>query len=141
MDAKLEPERLVSEPPIDPSDPYEREGQTFPRLTPDQIARAAEFGVEETVPEDAMLFERGQRSIDFFIIIDGAVEIFDRDDACEPSVIHVHLAGGVHRRGQTSSTRAKPSSARGASRKSRVVRIKNADFRRMAITESDIRPR
>ena len=137
MDAKLEPERLVSEPPIDPSDPYEREGQTFPRLTPDQIARAAEFGVEETVPEDAMLFERGQRSIDFFIIIDGAVEIFDRDDACEPSVIHVHLAGEFTGEVNLFNARETLIGAR-ASRKSRVIRIKNADFRRMAITESDI---
>ena len=112
MDAKLEPERLVSEPPIDPSDPYEREGQTFPRLTPDQIARAAEFGVEETVPEDAMLFERGQRSIDFFIIIDGAVEIsIGMTPASQASSTSISRVSSPAR--STSSTRAKPSSARG----------------------------
>ncbi|MGO9673592.1 MAG: hypothetical protein ACLPSF_05405, partial [Methylocella sp.] len=87
MDARPE-----NDPPIDPTDPYEREGQTFPRLTPEQIARAATFGTQESLPRGAILFERGDRRIDFFVVLDGAIEIIDQND-CEPSVIRVHTAG------------------------------------------------
>jgi hypothetical protein len=43
---------------IDPTDPYEREAQTFPRLSHEQIARMAMFGRQELFPAGAVLFER-----------------------------------------------------------------------------------
>ena len=132
MDAKPE-----NDPPIDPTDPYEREGQTFPRLTPEQIARAATFGTQENLPAGAILFERGDRRIDFFIVLDGAIEIIDQNEDCEPNVIRVHTAGEFTGEVNLFNERETLVSAR-TSEASRVIRIKNADFRRMAAAEADI---
>ncbi|SFJ98132.1 FAD-dependent oxidoreductase [Methylocapsa palsarum] len=121
----------------DASDPYERETQTFPVLTLEQAARAAAFGAEEQPAQGILLYERGQRSVDFFLVLDGSIEIFDERDGCAPQVITVH---GKHQftgeldlfndRQILVSARAGPDA--------RVVRIKRADFRRLVTAESDI---
>ena len=36
--------------PLDPTDPYLREAQTFPRLSPEMVARVATYGTEERLP-------------------------------------------------------------------------------------------
>jgi thioredoxin reductase (NADPH) len=61
----------------DPSDPYVRTAQTFPLLTEDQIGRARLLGQEEPLPKGTILFERGQRSVDFFIVLQGNIEIYE----------------------------------------------------------------
>ena len=58
---------------LDPADPYAREAQTFPRVDSEMAARIGQFGSEEDVSAGAMLFERGQRGVDFFLIVAGAV--------------------------------------------------------------------
>ena len=69
----------VAAPPVsaNPSDPYEREAQTFPRLTEEQVARAKAFGCVQDLPEGTVLFERGQHTVDFFLVLQGNVEIYD----------------------------------------------------------------
>src|SRR5688572_12628693 len=71
-------------PSIDPTDPYQRRAQTFPTLTDDMIERIAEFGRRERLPAGSMLFSRGDRGVDFFVVLDGRVEIFDLDEHGEP---------------------------------------------------------
>ena len=65
---------------LDPSDPYAREGQTFPRLSAGMAQRVAFYGREEALRAGEFVFERGQRSVDFFLVLDGAIEIFDSDE-------------------------------------------------------------
>ncbi len=48
----------------DPTDPYARVGQTFPRLNHHVTERVCAYGSEEVVSEDTLLFERGQRGVD-----------------------------------------------------------------------------
>lgn len=74
---------------LDPSDPYVRKEQTFPHLTQEQIERAKAFGTVEDLAKESILFERGERSVDFFIILKGCVEIYEhrRDGEGE---IHTH---------------------------------------------------
>jgi thioredoxin reductase (NADPH) len=64
---------------IDPADPDLREAQTFPRLNPEMMARVAGYGHEEAFPVGTALFERGQRSVDFFVVVEGSIEMFDYD--------------------------------------------------------------
>ncbi len=67
----------------------------FPTLTDDQIDRAKRFGTVEDLPKGTSVFERGQRTVDFFIVLKGCIEIFD-DTACDAAgelpeqVITVH---------------------------------------------------
>ena len=49
----------------DPSDPYERQAQTFPRLSDEQVARAKAFGCVQELPKGTVLFSRGDRTVDF----------------------------------------------------------------------------
>jgi thioredoxin reductase (NADPH) len=73
----------------DPTDPYVRTAQTFPELTEEQIQRAKLLGLEEKLPKGTVLFERGQRSVDFFILLQGNIEIYEhRHDG--PNVFTVH---------------------------------------------------
>ncbi len=131
------PSRPEANSPLDPSDPYEREAQTFPRLTPEQIARAAPFGTEEAPPEGAILFRPGARNTDFFIVLDGSVEIVDRGEDCLPNVIRTHLPGEFTGEVSLFNDSETLLGAR-AGANARVIRVKNADFRRMAAADSDI---
>jgi thioredoxin reductase (NADPH) len=67
----------------------------FPRLEPDQIARAAAFGIEEALPSGTLIFETGQRGVDFFIVLKGRVEILaDTPGTDQKATVHVHLERG-----------------------------------------------
>ena len=79
----VEPERE-----IDPTDPYAREAQTFPRLSIDAANRVGNYGVEQGLRKGTLLFERGQRGVDFFLVLDGNIEIFDQDEQGQPKVVH-----------------------------------------------------
>lgn len=62
---------------LDPSDPYAREQQTFPKLSDDHIERLKAFGSIEDLPKGTVLFERGDRSVDFFVLLQGNIEIYE----------------------------------------------------------------
>ncbi|MHA7871221.1 MAG: FAD-dependent oxidoreductase, partial [Hyphococcus sp.] len=72
------------------TDPYEREAQIFPVLSEAQVERIKEFGVVETLQKGAVVFERGDRTVDFFVLLDGAIEIYDGDGARDEDVFTVH---------------------------------------------------
>jgi thioredoxin reductase (NADPH) len=122
---------------LDPADPYAREAQTFPHLDSEMAARVARFGIEETVPAGAMLFERGQRGVDFFLIVAGAVEIFETDVCGQPIVITVHTERQFTGEMDLFNDRQILVSGR-ALNESRVIRIKRPDFRRLVASEPDI---
>ena len=48
----------------------------FPKLTDEMIERMKPFGHEETFPPDAILYSRGDRHIDMYVVLDGGVDIF-----------------------------------------------------------------
>lgn len=123
-------------PASNPADPYERRAQTFPSLTEEQTHRAARFGAVEAVPTGRVLFERGDRGVDFFLVIDGCIEIYE------------HIAGGtsvvtVLGERQFSgeldlfNNREILVGAR-MGRTGQVVRIRRAQFRRLLAAEPDI---
>ena len=122
---------------LDPTDPYAREAQTFPRLSVEMLERVARYGSEEQLPKGTVIFERGQRGVDFFVVIDGTVEILDRDDSGNPNVFVVHSARQFTGELTLFNDRQILVSGR-TSADSRVVRVKRADFLRMIATESDI---
>lgn len=131
---------MTTTPPdieCDPSDPYAREAQTFPRLSEDMAARVAAFGAEEQLPKGTMLFQRGERSVDFFLVLEGAVEIYDLDAQGRPSVFTVH--GDRQFTGELDLFNDRQILVSGRTGvDSRVVRVKRADFRRLITAEPDI---
>ncbi len=122
---------------LDPSDPYARAAQTFPRLEPDVAKRVAAYGHEEVVPKGTMLFERGQRSVDFFLLLEGSIEILGGIGDCEPDLVTVHHAGEFTGELDLFNDRQVLVSGR-ACEECRVVRVKPTDFRRLVAAEPDI---
>ena len=121
----------------DPTDPYLREAQIFPRLSPEMADRVARYGQEEILPKGTLVFERGQRSVDFFLVLEGSIEIFDLDDKGEPNVFTVHAERQFTGELDLFNDRQILVSGR-AGAESRVVRIKRSDFHRLVSAEPDI---
>jgi len=122
---------------VDPADPYEREAQTFPRLSAEMVARIATYGSEERFEANTIVFSRGDRGVDFFLVLEGVIEIFDYDEQSQPQVFaevrERQFAGELDlfndRQVLVSGRTGEPS---------RIVRIKRADFRRLVSSEPDI---
>ena len=123
--------------PLDPTDPYAREAQIFPRFSAEMSARVAAYGTEERVAAGTLLFERGQRRVDFFLVLDGGVAVMAVCDDGRSQVIALHGPNEFTGDVDHFTDRQILVSARAAT-DSRVVRIRLADFRRMIGAESDV---
>lgn len=122
---------------VDPTDPYAREAQIFPRLSHEMATRIAAFGKEESLGKGTLIFERGERSVDFFLVLEGNIEIFDLDAKGKPNVFTSHSERQFTGELDLFNDRQILVSGR-AGIDSRVVRIKRADFRRLITSEPDI---
>ena len=124
-------------PILDPSDPYAREAQTFPRLAPEMMQRLAAYGTAEDLAEGTVVFERGQRSVDFFVVVAGAIEIYDRIKTGEVHVLTAHAERQFT--GELDLFNDREILVSGRARAwTRVVRVKRPDFRRLVSAETDI---
>lgn len=124
-------------PAVDGADPYQREEQTFPTLKESHLDRIQSFCEKETLKDGALLFKRGERSVDFFIILSGAVEIFDTDDQGNANVFTVHRKNQFTGELDLFNDREILVSGR-ASGITEVLRFERTDFRRMVVAEPDI---
>jgi thioredoxin reductase (NADPH) len=80
--------------------------QLFPRLQSAQLGRLLKIGRERTFDEGEILFETGHQAVPFFVVLEGAIEIFHRSSV-GLHVIATHGPGGFSGDvGQLSSQRA-----------------------------------
>ncbi|GJD51219.1 Ferredoxin--NADP reductase [Methylobacterium crusticola] len=122
---------------LDPTDPYQREAQTYPRLDPEMVARVARYGAEETIPAGRCLYRRGDRAADFFLVLEGEVETFDEDLRGERRVFARHRPGQFA--GETNFLNGRESLVTSqACVDTRVVRVPRPEFRRMLAAEPDV---
>ncbi len=119
------------------SDPYAREQQIFPVLPDEQIERMVDYGSVESFETGELLFERGQRGVDFFLILDGEIEIFDLDDQGKPTVITTHARHQFTGELDLFNNRKILVGGRTGTA-SRLLRLTRAQFNRMYSTEQDI---
>ena len=122
---------------IDPTDPYERRAQTFPRLSEEQASRIAAYGSAELLSPGTLAFERGQRSVDFFLVLQGAIEIYDLDAQGEPNVFTTHGERQFTGEMDLFNDRQILVSGRAVG-ETRVIRVNRPDFRRLIASETDI---
>ena len=78
----------AAEPPR--AAPEGQERHAFPQLTEDQVDRCKRFGEVEELDAGAVVFRRGQRSVDFFIPLCTEVEVYDTDCDGAPRVFTTH---------------------------------------------------
>ncbi|MBM2578121.1 FAD-dependent oxidoreductase [Jannaschia sp. Os4] len=127
---------------VDPTDPYAREQQTFPHLSGEAVDRIRPYGREETLAPGTLVFERGERSVDFLVVLEGGVEIVERGASGEERVNTVHgrcqFTGELDlfndRRILVDGRIAGPEGGGDA----RILRVPRAAFRRMVSTEADL---
>ena len=118
----------------------------FPQLTDDQVGRAERFGEVKELDDGTVIFERGQRSVDFFVVLRGRVEIYDDgvcDDDGRPQVIHVHHERGFTGELDLFSDRKILVSGRlcggeEGGGKGRVLRVPRANFAKLLSAEPDV---
>ena len=122
---------------LDPSDPLAREAQTFPTLSVAMMARVARYGSEELFTAGAPIFSRGDRNVDFFVVLEGSIEAFDVDEHDLPQVFLVLRARQFSGELNLFNEREALINAR-AGEPTRLLRVKRADFRRLVSTEPDI---
>jgi len=123
--------------PVDAADPYQRLGQTFPILSAEMAGRVAGFGEEEALPDGATLFRRGDRSVDFFLCLEGGIEILDSDVKGETRMVHRHQPGQFTGELDLFNDRTILVTAQ-ALPGTRVIRVGRSDFRRLMTAEPDI---
>ena len=122
---------------VDSSDPYLRERQTFPVLMDAQVARVQGYGSVATLAAGTSVFERGQRGVDFFLILDGSIEITDHTPEGDETVITTH--GPRQFTGELDLFNRRKILVGGRTGSdSRLVRLTREQFRRMSSTEQDI---
>lgn len=127
---------MTNEAETDPSDPYARDAQTFPVLRPVMIERMHRFGTVEPVEDGTYLFRRGERSVDFFVVIEGAIDILDENKGVERRV-HRHEANQFTGELDLFNDRKILVSGR-ADGSTRVLRVLRPSFRAMIAAEPDI---
>lgn len=125
------------DPDLDPSDPYAREKQTFPHLSEEMARRIAEYGTEERLAAGTIVFQRGDRTVDFFFVLEGSIEIFETDDRTAARVVTVHARHQFTGELDLFNDRQILISGR-AGVDSSVVRIKRSQFRSLVTAEPDI---
>ncbi|AJP73960.1 FAD-dependent oxidoreductase [Sphingomonas hengshuiensis] len=126
-----------SAPRPDPADPYQRTAQTFPILPPEMAERVAAFGQEEALEDGALLFARGDTSVDFFLCRAGHIEIVDTAADGAPHIIHLHEPGQFTGELDLFNERKVLVTGR-AKGPTRVARVHRNAFRRMMTAEPDI---
>ena len=116
---------------------YARQLEIFPRLAPEMVARAIVYGSEESIAKGSWLFERGERNVDFFVVLEGELEILSTNRKGQTIVLTT-----VNERQFTGeldllNARANLVNAR-AGVNTKVLRITRANFRRLIVCEPDI---
>jgi thioredoxin reductase (NADPH) len=123
--------------PIDPTDPWLRQAQTFPVLSAEMIERAKAYGREETIAEDGFVFERGQRAIDFFLVLKGEIELFIDDVRRGRRSVFTYHPGQFS--GEQNIFTKRPMLLSGLAKSgSRLLRVANRDFHAFITGEPDI---
>ncbi len=121
----------------DATDPYRREAQTFAVLNTDMAQRVRAFGTEERLAAGAQLFSRGDRGVDFFLVLSGTIEIYDVDGKHQVHIVTTHREHQFTGELDLFNDRPVLVNARVAE-EARVVRVKRTDFRRLVTAEPDI---
>jgi thioredoxin reductase (NADPH) len=121
----------------DPTDPMRRREQMFPQLSPEMVRRMGAYGHEEVIAAGTLLFQRGQRGVDFFVVLEGFLEIFELDRFGQPSVFATHGPRQFTGEMNMLNQRAIMVSGR-AAMDSRVIRMHADEFHHMVATEADI---
>jgi thioredoxin reductase (NADPH) len=125
---------LAADASLDPTDPFQRVAQTFPQLNEEMADRIGHYGAEERLASGTLVFTRGDRNTDFFLVLDGTIEIFEQEDDDSIRIFTTYAERQFTGELTLFNEREILVSGRAAT-EARVVRVKRGDFRRMMQSE------
>jgi thioredoxin reductase (NADPH) len=117
--------------------PIERPEATFPALTDEQLQAIEPYGQDVELPADTVLYRRGDRDIDFFVILEGEAEAFGVDRYGNEQVYVRHTAGSFTGELNLFSNSRSLVSARAVT-PLRVLRVKRQQLRRLTTAQPEI---
>jgi thioredoxin reductase (NADPH) len=113
-----------------------RQPQMFPTLDDAQIARIARFGHERTLAAGELLFDEGEYRLNFYVILDGEVEIVSPRGPTE-DLVTVHARG--HFTGEVSLLTGRRTLVRGRVKKAaRVLEVGADKLRGLIQTDAEL---
>jgi thioredoxin reductase (NADPH) len=113
-----------------------RSREISPELAPEQIRRLELFGKKEWLAPETILFDEGDRAIDFFVILSGAVEICQYAEGGMRTIVRPG-PGQFIGDPSTLTGRAAVVQARVAE-DAEVLRIPSAQFHRIVVEDSEL---
>ncbi len=109
----------------------------FPMLTADMLLRLSAYGEEEHAPADTLLFTRGQRDVDMFVILEGTVEVYVRGE--EASHVAVATLSAFQFTGELDLLSSRRNLVDAQTKTpTTFVRITRGELQRLMRTEGDI---
>lgn len=114
-----------------------RPEMAWPYLTDDMLARFRGYGDEETISAGTILFRRGDRNVDLFVVLKGKVEIIVRFEGEHEAVIAE--IGEKQFTGELNLLSSNPALSDGViASESVVLRVSRVELRRLMRVEGDI---
>ncbi len=114
-----------------------RLAEAFPKLTTDHLNAIRSFGEEADFPTGHILYQRGDRNVDFYVVLQGAIEAYETDNCGKDRVLVIHKASNFPGEMSQFSGRKSLINAR-TSTPTRVLRVQYKDFRRMLVAEPEL---
>jgi thioredoxin reductase (NADPH) len=111
-----------------------RHHELYPALTQDEIDAVCRYGEEREVADGTILWDIGDRNTGFFLVLDGAVEIFRRDKDGEHIIL---MHGPGHYGGETVTMSGRGALLAGRAKgQSRVLAVSTEKLRELIATEA-----
>lgn len=116
---------------------HEMPGDAFPLLPIDMLERIAPYGREHRLDGGEFLYRVGDRKVDFFVVMEGSVDILEKDGRGGHTLVATHEANEFtgeldHLSGRSVLFCAKTTAP------TRVLRVDHQRFRELVSAEPDI---
>jgi thioredoxin reductase (NADPH) len=119
-----------------PMTPFRPE-MAFPFLTEEMVVRLRAYGREEAVDAGVRLWSRGEREVDLFVVLHGAVQIFTYSDDGEMKMLST--LQDLQFSGELDLLSSRPTLVNGHTvEPSVILRIPRAELQRLMRSEGDI---
>ena len=116
-----------------PANTGARNREIYPILSEAQIERIAAFGVVEDRPRGYVLFEHGDRGKDFFVVLQGSIEIHEHSRLGSPIIVVLEPRQFTGEIDMFNNRQSLVGASMGAD--GRVVRVSRQQFRRLLAAE------
>lgn len=124
-------------PPFEAADSALRAAETFPILSVAQIDAIRPYGKEVQFQKGNTVYKRGDRNIDFYVVLEGTINVFESESSGKRRRLHIHGPGSFL--GEINLFNSRKSLVETeASSPSRLLQVGRLDFRRMLTAEPEL---